>query len=266
MRRAREHLLGRSLGVHREAAVSPLVDGRHQPQLRVEAVQLAAVVLASGSVDVDPERARRLEQPDLRRLAARLPGPIGGELGGRAGRDRAAEEPEHGIGRDRRLHVAVRLRGRARRVASRPHRAHPVLGQRARLVGADDGRRAERLDRAQPLDERAAASEARDPDRERERERRQQPLGDVGDDQADREREGVLERQPGGEPADRQEGEAGGDGDEGDQPRDPPDLLLERALLGLDALGQGGDPAELGLHAGGEDERLAPRRRRRTSR
>ena len=126
--------------------------------------------------------------------------------------------------------------------------------------------RAERLDRAQPLDERAAPREPGHADRERERDRRQQPLGDVGDDQADREDERVVERQAGREPADRQEREADGDRDERDQPGDAPHLLLERALLGLDALGERRDPAELGLHAGREDERRAPRRRRRPCR
>ena len=131
-----------------------------------------------------------------------------------------------------------------------PDRPHPVLGQRARLVGADDVGGAERLDRAQPLDERAAAGEHRHADGERERDRRQQALGDVGDDQADREVERVLERQAGDEPADRQEREADEHGDERDQPGDAAHLPLERAQLRLDPLGERGDPAELRLHAG----------------
>ena len=39
--------------------------------------------------------------------------------------------------------------------------AHPVLGQRAGLVGADDGRRAERLDGAEALDHRACGARVR---------------------------------------------------------------------------------------------------------
>ena len=45
------------------------------------------------------------------------------------------------------------------------------------------------------------------------------------------------------------------DGDRGDQPGDALDLALQRAVLAADALGQGGDPAELGRHAGREDHR-----------
>ena len=47
----------------------------------------------------------------------------------------------------------------------------------------------------------------------------------------------------------------------GDQPGHPLDLALQRALVPPDPLGQRGDPAELGAHAGGEDQRARPRRR-----
>ena len=71
-------------------------------------------------------------------------------------------------------------------------RPHAVLGERPGLVGADHRRRAERLDRAQALHERAALGEAPRADGERQGDRGQQPLGDVGDEQADRERHRVA--------------------------------------------------------------------------
>ena len=219
-----------------QAAVLALVDRRHQPQRRVEAEQLPPLLLAPRDGDVDAELAHRLEHPDLGRFAARLAVRSGASSARDAGGGGAAEEAEHGIGRDRRREPPSCSRSTSPSGVQTRSRAHPVLGQRAGLVGADHGRRAERLDRAQPLDERAAARELGDADRERERDRRQQPLGHVGDDQPDREAERVVEREPGREPADRQERDPDDDGDERDQPRDPAHLRLERARLGLDPL------------------------------
>ena len=83
------------------------------------------------------------------------------------------------------------------------------------------------------------------------------PSGTLATMQADREGERVLERQPGREPARSARTRAPhATATSGDQPRDTADLLLERALVGLDPLRESGDAAELGLHAGGEDERL----------
>ena len=70
-------------------------------------------------------------------------------------------------------------------------------GQRSGLVGADHGRRAERLDRRQMADEDVrrpcAGSPSRGP-----ASRSGAALGHVGDDDADREHAGVPERQPEG--------------------------------------------------------------------
>ena len=130
---------------------------------------------------------------DLGRLAARLPGPLGRELRGAARRDRARRgAPSTGSAPTAAATSPSLSRSSSPSGVQIRDRAHPVLGQRPGLVGADDRRRAERLDRAQPLDERAAAREARHADRERERDRRQQPLGHVGDDQADREGDRVV--------------------------------------------------------------------------
>ena len=196
-RRAFEHLLRRTLGVDGQAAVLALVDRRHQTQRRVEPEQPPPLVLAARNGDVDAELAHRFEHPHLGRLAARLSRPLRGELGARARGGGTAEEAEDGIGGDRRRGRSVALE--VDLAERRPHArgAHPVLGQGARLVGADDGRRAERLDRREPLDERALPGELGHPDGERERDRRQQPLGDVGDDQTDREAGGIVQRESG---------------------------------------------------------------------
>ena len=149
----------------RERSVGPLVDRGHETQLRVEAIQLPPGVLAAGDVDVDAERSRRLEHPDLGRLAARLPGALGSELGRAARGERAAEESEHRVGLQCRLRVDVGLQVELAERRPDAHRAHAVLGQRPGLVRADDARRPERLDGAQALDERAAARRARRPRR-----------------------------------------------------------------------------------------------------
>ena len=63
----------------------------------------------------------------------------------------------------------------------------------------------------------------------------------------------------------RDERDTGRDRDQRDQPGHPPHLRLQRALLSLDPLRQRGDPPQLGVHAGREDERRAPRPRCRWS-
>ena len=254
-RRAFEHLLRRTLGVDGQAAVLALVDRRHQTQRRVEPEQPPPLVLAARNGDVDAELAHRFEHPHLGRFAARLSRPLRRELGARAGGGGTAEEAEDRIGRDRRRGRSVALEVDLAERRPDARRAHPVLGQGAGLVGADHGRRAERLDRREPLDERALSGELGHPDGECERDRRQKPLGDVGDDQTDREAGGVVEGEAGDEPADRQKGKPRGDGDDGDQPGDAPHLQLERARLRLDPFRERGDPPELGLHPGCVDER-----------
>ena len=83
------------------------------------------------------------------------------------------------------------------------HDAHPVLGERAGLVGADHAGRSEGLDRAEPLHERAAACEDPNAERECERDRREEALGDVRDDQTDCEHRGVGEGRPASMPSGR---------------------------------------------------------------
>ena len=135
-----------------------------------------------------------------------------------------------------------------------PGDLHPVFGEGAGLVGADHVGRAEGLHRAQPLDDRPPPDQVADPDRQRERDDRQQALRHVAGDQPDREHQRLRERQARPERGDRQERRGHHHGDDRDQPGDPADLAFQRALLGLDPLGEGGDAAELGAHAGGHDD------------
>ena len=62
---------------------------------------------------------------------------------------------------------------------------------------------------------------------------------------------------PANDDGQEEEDAAHGDGDDRDELRHALHLLLQRAGLIAEALGEVGDLAELGLHAGGEDDRLA---------
>ncbi len=212
--------------------------------------------LAAGDGHVRAQQLGGLEQPHLRRLTSRLARFVAVDVGRRAGGERVGQLRQHAIGRDRgREVVAVRLQVDLAGRGEDADRPHPVLRQRAGLVRADHRRGAERLDRAQPLHECAPAGEAGDSHREGEGDRRQQPLGHVRDDQAHGERRRIVQRQAGGEPPERQERHPDRDRDSGDQPRHAPHLALDRARLLAHALRQRRDPPELGVHAGGVDER-----------
>ena len=63
---------------------------------------------------------------------------------------------------------------------------HLILGERAGLVGADDGGAAERLDRGQLADDGAAPGHARHADGERDGDGGRQPLGDRAHGERDR--------------------------------------------------------------------------------
>ena len=77
---------------------------------------------------------------------------------------------------------------------------HLVLRERARLVGADDGRLAERLDRRRGAGRGRAAAPCAGGDGERERHRRQEPFRHEGDHDADGEDEAVGEAHARGSP------------------------------------------------------------------
>ena len=74
---------------------------------------------------------------------------------------------------------------------TRAARRHAVLGERARLVGADDADGAERLDGGEALHDASLARHALHPERERQGQGGKQSLGHVGDDHTEREDEAL---------------------------------------------------------------------------
>ena len=141
------------------------------------------------------------------------------------------------------------------RLAARPQLAygHRVLGQRPGLVGADDGRAAERLDRRQLADDRAPFRHARDADRQGHRHRRRQPLGNRADRERDRRHEHVDHRFAAGDADD--EGEDGQRQDRHQQAlREGADLARQRRRHVRRLGDQLRDATGLGLVAGGDDD------------
>ena len=132
--------------------------------------------------------------------------------------------------------------------------AHPVLGQRPGLVGADDACRSERFDGAQALDDRAAADQLARADGKCQGDYRQQAFGHESDQQSDGEDDRVANRESGDKGRDRHERRGREDGDQRDQPGDLAHLPLERRFVALNALGEARDPPQLGLHPGREDD------------
>ena len=130
-----------------------------------------------------------------------------------------------------------------------PHR-HAILGQRTCLVGQDDRGRAERLHRGQVPHQRVALRHALRRHGQRKRHRRQQAFRHVGDDDADGEEQVFPERQA-QRLADEEERATNAGGEKGNDAGQPGDLALQRRGGFSRRLGQVGDLAELGAHAGG---------------
>ena len=175
------------------SAVRRVIDRRHELECRVE-MELAppAPRWATRSVSTPVARPRVATRS---RSGRRRPSVGGVDLGVVAGGDGLGERPSARVVAG--LTGAASASGRSRhRRRPDPGDLHAVLGEGAGLVGADDRRRAQRLDRAEPLDERAPPGQHPHADREGKRDRRQQPLGDVGDQETDREHGRVGERQP----------------------------------------------------------------------
>ena len=84
---------------------------------------------------------------------------------------------------------------------------------------------------------------------ERERHRRQEPLGDVGDHDADREDQPLLRAHPEGSGGE-EEDHAGGEDDRCNETGQMIQLQLERAPAGLDRLREGCDATKLRRHPG----------------
>ena len=152
--------------------------------------------------------------------------------------------------------LAVAPRHQLLAVGPETREDHPALGEGAGLVRADHVGGAERLHGGQALEERPPARHAPHPHREREGDGGQKAFGDVGDEQPYGEEQGVGERQARDRGAHPKEHQAGADGHERYEPGGPVHLLLQGADLDPDALGQGGDPPELGAHPGRVDDGL----------
>ena len=143
---------------------------------------------------------------------------------------------------------AGHLEGPRRR--PQPPDRHLVLGERAGLVGADDGGAAEGLHGRQPADDRPAAGHPRDPDRQGDGDRRRQALGDGADGQRDR----CGEHLHGPLAADHADGEGDRGQREdhhGEDAAEPGDLAGQRGGQRRGGADQPVDLPELGVGAGG---------------
>ena len=166
--------LGRALHVG-AASAGLLVDDRHPLPLGVERQLVDELALAEQLVAA----ADRAPSPP----AAAPP---------RSGRRSAPSALSRRARREHRCREELALVDAGRR-AQRGD-ADPVLGQRAGLVGADDGRLAERLDRLQPAHDRAAPRHRPRAERERRGDGRGEPLGHGGDGDRDADEERLVQR------------------------------------------------------------------------
>lgn len=245
--RVSQDLLRSALGVQGEAVVA-VVGGRHQPDARVETEQGAALLVTPGGGERHTGPGGQVEQRELGRITV-----AGGGVGSGA----------PGGGPGDRSDVGGRLRAVGGGLSGeRPdgRHPHPVLGQRAGLVRADHGGRAQGLHCGEPLHHGAGPGQGAYPGGEGERDGGQQPLRDVGDQQTDGEAHGGCQGETGGE-AERQESQADPDRDHGDQPGGAFDLLLQWARFRVGAFAERRDPAQFGVHAGRghHGDRLAAR-------
>jgi hypothetical protein len=253
-RAALEQDVGRALDGHQGPRGLVGVDRGHELGGRVERDLRQALAAADG-VEVQASLGGEDEQ-----------GRLGGVAGDRAlavdvgvvaqhGSLERGRRPQRRVDGARRL-VAVPGNRVAVTVEDHGTDGHLVAGQRARLVGADDLRRPEGLDRGEPLDDRPVTGHGRGPQRQGDRDDRREALGDGGDGQRDRVQCGLGRRVP---PQER-DGEHGGHREAGDgrQPaREHVDLPLQRGRP-LGRLGEKrGDLADPGRHPGRGDDHLA---------
>ncbi len=248
---ARRYDLGRALHERPQAALGVARDDGHalaggrEPD-RADALE------ASG---VDLSLAREREERAFRRRAVNVPALVvgfeprvvadGGDL---------EQPPEsrvfprrHGLAALEKLPGGLVARARDVEVAAGEddaRHAHDVLGERARLVRADDGSAAERLDRREPSHEAVGLRHPPDAGRQRDRRDGRQAFGD----RRDREDDARFEHEPEGpvaqEPENRHEGREP-DGQEREPPAELFGLLLERRLLAVLAGDELSDAADL---------------------
>ncbi len=213
------------------------------------------------------ELARRDQQGALGRIALHRPAPLARGERGVVGERRRAQRSRYDLA-DRRgfgergprdgeaaggdITTALDLDQLARG-KQRAHR-HLVASQRAGLVGADDGRGTERLDRRQLAHDSMGGRHAAHTEAQSNGDDRRQRFRYSGDRERDREQE---QAQHGVERHHRAGDEPGGEHQRADQEHGDGEplaggveLLLERRRLPLGGFEQSGDAADLGLRAG----------------
>ena len=185
-----EHGVGGALDEHPSCGHQ-----RHPPTARVEREAPVRTQRVGVRRPLGAEAARERVDRGLHGVALGDPSPVALD-----GPPRRAQHRGHGQVAQRlqqfgvRVHVglgAVPAPADPGNAAGRPdldHR-HLVLGQGPGLVRADEGRRAQRLDRLQPADQGMAARHPLRPEGQRQRHGGQQPLRDQRDGHADGEDE-----------------------------------------------------------------------------
>ncbi len=132
---------------------------------------------------------------------------------------------------------------------------HDALCQGPGLVGANDGGRAESLHRRKTFDQRTSAGHRADTGGQCKGDGGQQPFRDVRYQQPDREDSSLSPGQSSHHPK-RKKRDPDAECDGRDQISDAPDLTFQWAVTGRAAPGQRRDPADLGMCAGGVDNRF----------
>ena len=263
VRGPRQQLVGRALDVAADDVLAVLVlhgvERGHELVRGVERDLGDARVLLAGQHGVDAALGREHHERALGRIADE-----GAVLGDRVGAQRHRQQValERHARRCPPAPVIWPI-GRVALAADREALAddrhldggHLVERERAGLVGVDGGRRAERLDRAQPLDDGAGLGQRRRAGGKDGRDDGRQAGRDGGDRERDRGQEQDVERLVAPEPEARSRSTS-------DTPAmtriwlvSAVELLGERRLLGDRALEHPRDVADLGRHArGGDDE------------
>ena len=234
------------------------VHGAHPLAGRVERQLVDTGHGLSQRLDVEPRVVGGLEERRLGGVTHEPDGAIGVDVQLTVVAQQCADEQRTRPSRrgpDRRGGIGVELHLMAGHVEHGDR--HLVLGERARLVGADHRDRAERLDSGQLADERMATQHALRADGERERDDGGKTFGDDCDSDADRGQHQVSGRFTSDRPH-RHDGERHGHPDQGELLADPIEATLQRRLLGLHTLQQAGDVPQLGAHTGRDDHTSTP--------
>ena len=227
-------------GPRRRAACTVLIRLR----LRVERHLADAREGGAQAGDVDAGAVRRGQQRRLRRVAEQRQLAVGRRARRRRRCTAARPDGEQAVTAGRVPHRRYRA-PRSSGVGAGDvddGDGHPVLGQRAGLVRADDRHRAERLDGGELADERVAAQHPLRADRQREGHDGGQALGDDRHGDADR-GEHQLRQRLAGQRAEGDDEEGDGHPAERELLADAVEPLLQRRLRGGDALQHRGDAA-----------------------